>query len=179
MHRLIEELLDVSRMETGQLSIQRWPLDLAALSRRVVAEFQPTLADHSLIYQAPATRLPILGDDMRLTQVLDNLINNAIKYSPHGGEITVRAWQDGDQTCLSVTDQGIGIPEAELPNLFQRFYRATNANLQNFHGIGVGLYVVREIIALHGGTIAVASSEGQGSTFTICLPAAREQPVAE
>jgi signal transduction histidine kinase len=100
-----------------------------------------------------------------------------VKYSPAGGTITIRVEARGDQACVTVTDQGIGIPQASIPHLFQRFYRADNADSQHISGMGVGLYVVKEIVSLHGGDIEVTSTEGQGSTFMICLP--QYEPVNE
>ncbi|MBK9713397.1 MAG: PAS domain S-box protein [Kouleothrix sp.] len=174
LNKMIAALLDISRIQMGQLSIERAPVDLAALADRVVSEVQPLLEDHAIDCQA-AAGLQIEGDELRLEQVLQNLIQNAIKYSPAGGTIRVRAERCGDQACLSVADQGIGIPADALPNLFQRFYRAANVDEQHISGMGVGLYVVREIVTLHGGQVAVASEEGQGSTFTIRLPLLRRR----
>jgi signal transduction histidine kinase len=112
----------------------------------------------------------ISGDELRLEQVLQNLIGNAIKYSPNGGQVVVRAEQGDPYACISVEDQGIGIPASALPRLFSRFYRASNVNPQHISGLGVGLYVVKEIVALHGGDVMVDSHEGAGSTFTVRLP---------
>jgi len=118
----------------------------------------------------PSEPLLIEGDDVRLEQVVQNLISNAIKYSPNGGPIAVQAEQQGHQARLLVRDCGMGIPKNDQPHLFQRFYRATNADTQHMSGMGIGLYVVKEIVTLHGGTVAVESCEGAGSTFTVCLP---------
>jgi PAS domain S-box-containing protein len=170
LNRMIAALLDISRIESGQLSIERKRFDLCALARRVVEEVQPSLDQHSLECHDQGQPLMVDGDELRLEQVLQNLLQNAIKYSPTGGPIAVRVERREQMACMSVTDRGIGIPEAELPNLFQRFYRAGNVDEQHISGLGVGLYVVKEIAALHGGTVTVSSSEGLGSTFTICLP---------
>ena len=102
--------------------------------------------------------------------MLHNIIQNAVKYSPTGGVITVRVEPQADRACVVVIDQGIGIPKMALPHLFQRFYRADNVDSRHISGLGVGLYVVKEIVKLHGGVIAVTSTEGAGSTFTISLP---------
>ena len=170
LNKLILALLDLSRLETGQLSIERAPLDLGALARRLVDEVQPALDQHTLVFRGPSKPLIVEGDELRLEQVIQNLIQNAVKYSPLGGRIIVRAAQRRAQACVSVTDQGIGIPEAALPHLFQRFYRAQNADPRHVSGLGIGLYVVKEIMALHGGAVDVTSREGKGSTFTISLP---------
>ena len=110
------------------------------------------------------------GDAMRLEQVLENLIQNAIKYSPDGGQVTVCIEQQHDKAWLLVSDQGIGIPHMAIPQLFNRFYRAPNVEPLQMTGMGIGLYVVKEIVQLHGGTIVVESTEGVGSTFRVCLP---------
>jgi signal transduction histidine kinase len=135
-------------------------------------ELLPTLAQRQLIYEIPDTPLVVDGDAMRLEQVLQNLITNAAKYDPSGSPVRIRVERCGDLVCVAVSDQGIGIPAAALSEIFQRFYRAANADERHISGLGIGLYVVREIISLHGGTITVESAEGQGSTFTISLPLA-------
>jgi PAS domain S-box-containing protein len=170
LHRMVLALLDISRLESGQLSIERAPLDLAALARRVVDEIRPATDGRAIELVAPAEPLPVIGDELRLEQVLQNLIQNALKYSPDGQPIRVQVEQRSNRAAVSVTDRGIGIPAAALPRLFGRFYRAPNAEAQQISGMGVGLYVVKEIVTLHGGEIGVESVEGQGSTFTISLP---------
>ncbi len=170
LNKMILALLDVSRLETGQLSIERAPLDLAVLARRVVAEVQPTLEKHTVVYNGPDVPSIIEGDELRLEQVLQNLIQNAIKYSPTGGQVTVDVTQRGTTACIAVTDQGLGIPQEALPRLFGRFYRAGNVDARHIAGMGIGLFVVKEIVTLHGGTVEVESTEGRGSTFMVCLP---------
>jgi signal transduction histidine kinase len=170
LNKMVAALLDISRIEMGHLSIVPAPVDLCALVGRVVDEVQLSLMQHSISWSAPAEGLIVEGDELRLEQVVQNLIQNAIKYSPHGGKVALQAMRQGEMACLSVSDQGIGIPHAALPQLFQRFYRADNADAQYISGMGIGLYVVKEIVSLHSGTVAVESTEGSGSTFTICLP---------
>jgi signal transduction histidine kinase len=114
--------------------------------------------------------LIIVGDYVRLRQVVQNLLDNALKYSPDGGAVQVELEQDDDQACIRITDQGIGIPAAALPHLFQGFYRAANVNSHRISGMGIGLYVVNEIVTMHEGTVEVTSDEGVGSTFTLYLP---------
>ncbi len=177
LNRMVASLLDLSRLETGQLSIDQTPVDLGALAGRLVEEVQPSLERHRLVLQAPAAPLMIEGDPLRLEQVLQNLIQNAVKYEPEGGTVTVQVAQQDGTACVAVADEGIGIPEHALPQLFSRFYRAPNVDPQQISGMGLGLYVVKEIVALHGGTVGVTSIEGQGSTFTICLPLLGEAPL--
>lgn len=170
LNRMVAALFDLSRIHTGQLSIQRAPLDLCMLAQRVVEEIQPTIEQHTLTLNLPDEPVLIEGDEIRLEQVLQNLIQNAFKYSPHGGEVHVQIKQHDNEGYILVKDEGIGIPTDALPQLFGRFYRAHNAQTRHISGMGVGLYVVKEIITLHGGQITVASEEGAGSTFTIRLP---------
>jgi PAS domain S-box-containing protein len=172
LNKLLTTLLDVSHMEIGQLSIERTPLDICELAQRVVTDVLPTLTQHRLLASDPGIPLMIDGDAMRLEQVLHNLLQNAIKYSPAGGLVSIVIEQREQTACIAVTDQGIGIPQHALPRLFERFYRATQADTGGIGGLGIGLYVVKELVMLHGGTITVTSTEGVGSTFTICLPLA-------
>jgi signal transduction histidine kinase/DNA-binding response OmpR family regulator len=170
LSKMVASLLDISRLQLGQLSIEPLPLDLGALAARLVEEMRPLLSEHRIEYigiRAPAL---ISGDELRLEQALQNLIQNAVKYSPHGSPIMVRVACDATRASVAVTDSGIGIPPEALPQLFQRFYRAPNVDPQHISGLGVGLYVVKEIVGLHGGTIDVSSEVGIGSTFTLSIP---------
>jgi len=171
LNRLIDVMLDISRLQTGQLTITRTPLDIGALVRRVVDDVRPTVVRHTLTCNLLDTALMIEGDELRLEQVFQNLLSNAVKYSPDGGSITVQAERQGERVCVAVADQGIGIPQANMPKLFERFYRADNVDPQQISGMGIGLYVVRAIVELHGGQIDVVSSEAGGSIFTVALPA--------
>ncbi|GAC1640413.1 MAG: hypothetical protein NVS4B8_07930 [Herpetosiphon sp.] len=175
--RLIHAVLDISRLQVGQLSIERMPLDLNSLARRVVDETAQTLERHTIVLPELSSPLMVEGDELRLEQVLQNLLQNAVKYSPAGGTIHVDMSEDGDTVSISVSDQGIGIPAAALDRLYTRFYRADNVDGTHIGGMGVGLYVVKEIVSLHGGAIEVQSTEGQGSTFTVRLP--RDLPAVE
>lgn len=170
LNKLVLDLLDVSRLEMGQLAIEQAPLDICELARRVVREMAQTADDRGVEIVCPDTPILVNGDELRLEQVLQNLIQNAVKYSPLGGRIVVGVDRRGDMASVSVADEGIGIPSQALPRLFERFYRATNAEEHYISGIGIGLFVVKQIVMLHGGTVAVESSEGKGSTFTVCLP---------
>ena len=114
--------------------------------------------------------LIIEGDELRLEQALQNLLQNAIKYSPNGGLVTVRIERQHDQATIAISDPGIGIPEAAQAHLFQRFFRASNTKKVGVSGFGIGLFVVHEIVTLHGGVVEVSSTEGRGSTFTVRLP---------
>lgn len=170
LNKMVVSLLDLSRIETGQLSIERNELDLRRLAQRIVEEVQPSLEYHTVSLHSSEEPLLIVGDELRLEQVIQNLISNAIKYSPMGGPIDVLVERCGDQACVSVKDCGLGIPQGAQASLFQRFYRAPNVEAQHIGGMGLGLHVVKEIVALHNGTVHVTSTEGQGSTFTVCFP---------
>lgn len=171
LNRLVTALLDLSRIETGQLSIEHGLVQLPQLAERLVHETQ-TLhhSSHQITWECHDAALVVLGDELRLEQVVQNLLQNAIKYSPAGGVVTVQLEREGERARLRVHDEGIGIPEKALPNLFRRFYRAPNTEQHGISGMGVGLFVVREIVQLHGGEILVDSQEGGGTTFTLLLP---------
>src|SRR4029078_6387521 len=163
-------LLDISRLQLGQLSIEPLPLALGALAARLVQETRPLLLQHSIDYIGTDDQVLINGDELRLEQALQNLLQNAVKYSPDGGAISVRVACDASCSSVAVTDSGIGMPPEGLPQLFQRFYRAPNVDPQHISGLGVGLFVVKEIVELHGGTVGVSSEVGTGSTFTLSIP---------
>lgn len=171
---MIGALLDVSRIARGQLAVERQPLDLGNLVRRVVEEMQPGLERHSVVCTIADETLLVHGDEVRLEQVLQNLLSNAIKYSPNGGVVSVHVLQRDTNACVAITDEGIGIPTEVIPNLFQRFYRVDNADTKHISGMGIGLHVVKEIVTLHGGSVEVESSVGGGSTFSVCLPLQEE-----
>ncbi len=170
LDRLIAGMLDLSRLENGQFALEFGLVDLTELVRRMVGEVEQSLYQHPVALELPDRPLCIEGDPLRLEQVIYNLLQNAIKYSPGGGPIDIRLWRRDGCAVLSVRDRGIGIPEADLPHLFQRFYRASNINPSQISGTGIGLYVAHEILARHGGAIDVLSSVGQGSTFTVRVP---------
>jgi signal transduction histidine kinase len=167
---LIGLLLDISRLERGHLPLRRAPLDVVTLIQHVVEDRQSASPTHHIALRGIEGPLFIEGDAARLEQVVQNLLHNAVKYSPRDG--TIEAWltQEGGEAVLRIRDQGIGIPDGEQAHIFERFYRAGNAASGAITGFGIGLYVVREIVTRHGGSISVHSSEGQGSTFTLRLP---------
>ncbi|HYF66182.1 MAG TPA: ATP-binding protein, partial [Herpetosiphonaceae bacterium] len=173
LSKMLDLLLDVARLDSGQLVLQTAVVDMGAVVERILTEMDATLTIHTILYYEPDAPAILRGDELRLEQVVRNLLSNAIKYSPAGGEITVRLETAAERVVLAIRDLGIGIPAAALPRIFQRFSRVGGNTIS---GLGVGLYVVREIIALHGGAIEVASQEGAGSTFTVTLPASPDSP---
>lgn len=171
---LISDLLDASRFQQGRLDLSLEPCDLTALASEALSAFRTAperTAQHTLRFVGPA---PVIGqwDHARLDQVLTNLLSNALKYSPAGGEVCVEVRSTVDERAvLIVSDQGIGISSAEQAQLFQPFVRGALSQGQ-IGGTGLGLYIVRQIVEGHGGTIAVASMPGQGTSFIITLPLA-------
>ena len=167
--QLINGLIDVSRLQMGAIELRCQTLDLCALVRQTVSVMQLSAVEHTLVVEAPEAAITVWGDPQRLDQILSHLVGNAVKYSPWGGVVRVRLWTD-DQAHVAITDTGIGIPEEALPQLFQRFYRATNVDADRISGLGVGLYLVKELIESHGGQIGARSTPDEGTTFEITLP---------
>lgn len=174
LHKMVTSLLDLSRLQMGQLSIERAPVNLTALVRRICEELEPTLSAHHLSVAAPAEEVTIIGDELRLEQVIQNLLGNAVKYSPYGGPISLQLSAADGWARLAVQDQGLGIPADALEHIFSRFYRAANSERYHVVGMGVGLFVVKQIAELHGGRVEVESVEGEGSSFTLWLPLAQQ-----
>ncbi len=170
MARLVGELLDLSRVDSGQLQIQIAPVDLTALVKRVIDQVELATTRHQFLVRA-AGPVVVKGDADRLEQVFTNLIENAIKYSPGGGQVEIVVEKHPAEAHLLVRDSGIGIPQAQLPHLFTRFYRAQNVG-STISGLGLGLYISHELVRRHGGDLTVESCEGGGSTFQVILPVA-------
>ena len=175
MSRLILELLDVSRIETGRLEIRHEPIQWMQFVRELVHRQYTAVSDRRFHLNVPSTETVVNGDRDRLEQVLGNLLENAVKYSPEGSEIFVNVEDRGDQVITSVCDRGIGIPSDELSQVFERFHRGRQVSSTNYGGLGLGLYITRQIVDRHGGSIWVESKEGLGTTFYFSLPAAQAQ----
>lgn len=171
--RLVDELLDVSRIESGKLEFHWEPVDLAALVREVADRLQMMTAHHMLELSFEGdVDTPVTGDRDHLEQVLDNLLTNAIKFSPDGGAINVALRDAVGSVVLSVADQGVGIPEGQLDAIFGLFYQAEDPVSRRSGGMGLGLWISREIVTRHGGRIWAENRPGQGSTFNVSLPRA-------
>lgn len=179
MSRLILELLDVSRIETGRLEIRREPIEWACFVRDVVHRHHTAVSDRRFHVSVPDDRKIVTGDRDRLEQVLGNLLENAVKYSPEGSDVTVTVDDKGDSFVTAVCDRGIGIPDDELAQVFERFHRGRHVSSTNYGGLGLGLYITKQIIERHGGTIWVESKEGQGTTFHFSLPAEERTTAAQ
>jgi signal transduction histidine kinase len=181
MTRLIGDLLDGSRITTGQLRLERTQVDLAEVVGRAVETCQPVMEarGHSFHCVMPAGPLMLLGDVVRLVQVFGNLLENAAKYTPEGGAITLEASVQGPAVAVSVRDNGIGITAAALPHVFDLFARDLHAAEINHGGLGIGLSVVRELVNAHEGSVRAAShGKGLGSEFVVRLPLAATQLAA-
>ncbi len=167
--RLMDDLLDVSRLESGKIVLRREPLDLAEAARRTVAGLRLAADGPRVVLRAES--VPVDGDPTRLEQVIANLLDNAIKYTPGGGTVTLEVTGEASQAVLRVRDDGIGIAPDLLPRLFEPFVQAESSLDRARGGLGLGLAVVKRLVELHGGSVAVASAGvGQGSEFTVRLP---------
>ena len=175
MSRLVDDLLDVSRVTRGKITLQLAPLDLGQLVAHVLHDARAAIdkANLTLDWTPPADALPVVGDAVRLAQVVGNLLNNAIKFTPAGGTITVRVAIDDDTARLDVADTGIGIDAALLPSLFEPFVQGSSPTAQHAGGLGLGLALVRGLVELHAGRVAVSSEgPGRGTQVVVTLPAA-------
>src|SRR6266850_1135649 len=173
LSRLVEDLLDVSRLESQRMQIANEIIDLNDLVDDVVSDFRGQTRNHDIVFQRAPVAVLVQADQERIEQVLVNVLQNAIKYSPQGGQILVSVQRSGAEARTSVQDAGIGIPRDEQTKLFQRFFRAANATTRNYSGLGIGLFVSHEIVHHHGGRFEVQSDVGAGSTFTFYLPLSR------
>lgn len=167
---LIENLLAASKLRAQQMRLDMGDVRLDALAARSVERFSTQTTKHRFILSFPPDFPVVQGDEVRLRQVLDNLVSNAIKYSPDGGEIEVGGWADADSVTVFVRDQGVGISEADQEHIFERFFRVDGALSRKTQGTGLGLYLAKAIVEAHGGTIGVESKLGAGSTFHFTLP---------
>jgi signal transduction histidine kinase len=172
--RLVEQLLDLSRIESGELRLNRTPVPLHPLVREVLSEIEVARAVRGvLVRDAVPDDLPaVLVDAERVHQVLYNLLDNALRYTPPGGEVTVEARPANGSCQVAVIDTGHGIEPEHLPRLFERFYRADAARARGDGGTGIGLAIARSVVEAHGGHIRAESRVGQGSVFTFDLPVA-------
>ncbi len=170
MADIVENLLELSRWQTQRLGLQRTRLDIGETIDRAIAASSDKSVEHRLVSDVQPELVSVQADRTRVERVLINLIDNAIKYSPHGGEIRVTAKERESQVVLSVSDQGIGISKADQERLFQPFERVGMVGGTGIQGIGLGLVVCRRLVEAHGGRIWVESERGKGSTFFFTLP---------
>ncbi|HEV8637237.1 MAG TPA: ATP-binding protein [Chloroflexota bacterium] len=171
--RLIDDLLDISRLESGRLKLSVEPLRLDELIHEAVEQVRSVSRSHRFLASMQPGLPEAVADTVRVRQVLDNLLSNAVRYSPDGGTITVRLAQSGPETLLvSVQDEGIGIPEEARAKVFDKFYRIDTATGQKIRGLGLGLAICKQIVEAQGGRIWVDSRIGHGSAFSFTVPTA-------
>ena len=173
--RLVDQLLDLSKLESGEVPLQLEPMPLAPVIDQVLSEFSVgrAVTDVALIDDV-ADDLAVEADRERIHQVVFNLVDNAVRFTPPGGEVTIRAWREDERVQIEIHDTGVGVAPEHLPRVFERFYRADPARSRDDGGgTGIGLAIARSIVEGHGGRIAATSEPGRGATFTFDLPAAQ------
>jgi signal transduction histidine kinase len=173
--RLVEQLLDLSRLESGDVPLRREPVSLAPLVALVMSEIEVACADREVeVVSDLSDDLPTIeADSERVHQVIFNLVDNAVRFTPEGGEVRIEAHRHNGSVEVSVADTGVGIPADALPRLFERFYRVDPARAREDGGTGIGLAIARSVVEAHGGSIRAESAPGHGSVFTFDLPVSR------
>jgi two-component system, OmpR family, phosphate regulon sensor histidine kinase PhoR len=168
--QMVNELSELSRIESGEMPLKLVPIDLSEVLKRVTERLraQADRAQLSIVLDVASDLPEVTADEDRIEQVLVNLVHNAIKFTPPGGKIVISAGIDNDNVLVSITDTGVGIPGDELNRIFERFYKVDKA--RSGGGTGLGLAIAKHIVQAHGGTISVESEEGKGSTFIFSLP---------
>ncbi len=170
LEKLVDNLLDLSRIQSGRMQLERRPTDLFRLVSDTAAAMQRQYMHHRFVCDCPAEPCSIGLDARRIEQVVRNILSNAAKYSPHGGDITISARASAVQALIQVSDAGVGIPARDLERVFERFYRVERPDLPGVEGVGLGLAVCQGIVEAHGGRIWAESTPGVGSTFSFTLP---------
>ena len=170
LNRMINEMLDLDKMESGRMQLHREPVDVNAVVTETADRIRPNAPSHPIRLTLDPAVGDIQGDRDKLTQVMTNLMNNAVKYSPSGGEIVVATRAEGDAVHVLVRDHGMGIPKEALGSIFERYGRVESPATRHIQGTGLGLPIVRQIVQLHGGTVWAESTVGEGSVFHVNLP---------
>jgi signal transduction histidine kinase len=170
---MVDDFLDLARLENAEMRIVPTALDLRELATHMVDDFAPLAEKTRIVMTLHAGEEPISveGDRQRLAQVFSNLLSNALKFTPEGGTVVVTLVADAERVDVTVSDSGLGIAEATLPTLFQRYVRSIDVH-HTVAGTGLGLMIVRQIVEAHGGEVRVTSQHGKGSTFGFTLPRA-------
>ena len=175
MRELIEDLMDLAEIESGTVEMQRTDVPLARLLEEARGDFSSAASERRISLAVDAdTSVVVEGDERRLSQIVRNLVDNAIKFSPDGGTVTLSARPAAEGAVISVADQGPGIPRAEQDRIFQRFYQVDRSRSKTRPGTGLGLAIVKHLVHLHGGAVEVESELGRGSVFRVRLP--RQKP---
>lgn len=167
---LVNDLLDVSKIQAGKLQLKKEKVDINDLTKDVVSDIQMISQNHQIIFKKNTDNSKVLADKHLIAEVLINLISNAIKYSPKADKVIVQTKKESGSLVVSVQDFGIGISEKDQAKIFERFFQASNKIRESFSGLGLGLYICSEIISRHKGTIWVNSIKGKGSTISFSLP---------
>lgn len=175
LSRLVNDLLEVSRMAASGIELRTGPVDLEWLVRRAVRRLGARTASHAIVVEAEPDLPEVMADHQRVEQVLYNLIDNAVKYSPEGSRIVVSARRRDGEVAVSVSDQGMGIAAQEQGRVFERFYRGARVRDQQISGVGLGLFICQSIIQAHGGRMYIESEVDRGTTVTFTLPAVDER----
>jgi signal transduction histidine kinase len=175
LHRLVDDLLFAARLQSGRLELSLGQVDLVEVARHTVETLRPRAEAAGIELGLeeepdPDAAFSVLGEASRLAQLLDNLVSNAVKFTPSGGRVTVRVARREDRALVEVSDSGIGIPRGERDRLFERFFRASTVSERQIEGTGLGLYITKAIVEAHNGRITVESEEGEGTTFRVELP---------
>ncbi|HSQ05330.1 MAG TPA: ATP-binding protein, partial [Burkholderiales bacterium] len=180
LSRLVDDLLDVARITTGKVRLRKQNLSLTDVLKRAIENLRPLFdnREHELVVEASHEPVRVRGDELRLTQIIDNLLNNAAKYTPHKGRIVVSVQREGDEAVVRVSDNGTGIAPELLPHVFDMFAQANPTLARTESGLGIGLTIAKSLVEMHGGRIAVVSERGRGSTFEVRLPAI-DEPVEQ
>jgi signal transduction histidine kinase len=173
---LINEVLDISKIESGRVELKRESFDFNACVEEVMAGIRYQAATKNIqLENKNAFHDSLYADRVRLKEILYNLLNNAVKFTPERGRVWIEAARQGDALHISVCDTGIGIPEREQPSIFEKFYQVGDSTAGVREGTGLGLPITKHLVELHGGTISVASQPGKGSSFRLVLPLIQEQ----
>lgn len=174
---LVQRLLEQARVESGELVLKIEEIDLEEVAQPIVTSFQPQAAGHGVNLDLRVLRPAIIeADEHRLSQVFVNLVDNALRYTPEGGTVSVTIDVEDGYGVIRVSDTGIGIPYKDLPYVFERFYVVDRSRARGFSGAGLGLSIVKQIAEAHGGNVQVESTLGSGTTFTVRIPVVSVQP---
>jgi signal transduction histidine kinase len=179
LNRMINEMLDLSRMEAGRMTLDRQAADLNAIVKDVVDRVRPHAPEHPITLRLDPALPQIMADRDRLTQVVGNLLSNAVKYSPTGGAIVVTTSREDASLHLAVRDHGMGIAPDALDSIWEQYSRVDSKAMKGIQGTGLGLPIVRQIVAMHGGKVWAESEAGRGSTFHVVLPLAASSQAVE
>lgn len=173
MGRLVQDLLDLARMEAGHVQLHKSPVNMTHFIQRMHRKFAGLFKEKHILFAEvlPEERTLLSVDEDRLEQVFTNLIDNAIRHTPERGKVTVRMERTESYVRIDIQDSGTGIPESDLPFIFERFYKADKARTRGLSGTGIGLAIVKNLVEAHGGSVSAQSKEGEGTTFSIILPA--------